>query len=126
MLFKPSRQALRGQVVVETPMTYKVTADKEGRLRAVYPKVVVGYERLNRKGPSRLSTRSIVCDEHGNKPASYVFCRGVAIKCCRYCITENCQLTKAIRRPNWSEEPGSDGPDGFEGGQMDNPVGHSL
>lgn len=83
------------------------TKDKMGRPVPLLPRVIVGHERLNRNGPSRLSGTSVVCNLHGTRPACRVNNRGVLVICCRSCIMENCEIVRAILRPNWDETRGA-------------------
>lgn len=89
------------------------------KLVPVLPKVKIGFERL--KGTSRLSSGLVVCDQHGTVKQCWVHWSGALVSCCRACIVENCQVVRALLRPNWhDEDPGSEGP------LMDNPAGHSY
>ncbi len=96
--------------------TTRYKFNKEGALVPDLPAVKLGNERLDRSGVSRLSGNQVVCNQHGTKRACRVFCHGIIVLCCRNCIMENCQLTKARMRPNWDECRGA----------LDNPVGHSY
>jgi hypothetical protein len=89
--------------------------EKDGKLVPIWPEVKIGFERLNRNGPSKLSGSQVVCNEHGTRPCCWVNWRGILVRCCRKCILENCQVAKARLKSNWDGN-----------GALDHPGGHSY
>lgn len=88
--------------------------DKEGR--RIWATIRIGHERLVHDGPSAISGNEFVCcGQHGTAPKANVLCEGISWLCCRLCIIENCDVTKAIiKSPKAAED------------LVSNPVGHSF
>jgi hypothetical protein len=98
-------------------MVETIKFDSQGR--RIHPPVKIGNERLDRGGSSKLSNGFVACNEHGTARRVWVKFRGLLCACCRYCIVQNCELTQAVPRPNYSAEE-------LESPNMDHPDGHSY
>ena len=100
-------------------MVQTLKFDSDGR--RIWPAVKVGNERLARSGSggSKLAKGFVACDEHGTTPRCWVKHRGLLCVCCRFCIVQNCAITKAVVRPNYSTEE-------TLASSMDHPDGHSY